>query len=68
MHISYNVLHKVHSVKFTSKMWLKLEALYMSKSFPNHIFLLEQFFSYKIDPSKDLGSNLDILNRLLLNL
>lgn len=31
-------------------------------------FLLEQVFSYKMDHFKDLDSNLNIFNRLLLNL
>lgn len=36
--------------------------------FPNKIYLLEILFGYKMDPSKDLDTNLDEYNRLVQNL
>lgn len=38
LHISDNVLHKVDCVKTTTKMWSKLEALYLTKSLHDCIF------------------------------
>lgn len=43
----------------------KLEELYLVKSLPNKIFLLERFFSFKKDLSKDLDCNLDTFNKLV---
>lgn len=68
LHISNNVLRKVDSVKSTAEIWLKLEELYLTKSLIDSILMLEQYFSFKIDASRNLDSNLNVLNRLPLNL
>ncbi|KAL2487396.1 Uncharacterized protein Adt_32152 [Abeliophyllum distichum] len=43
----------------------KLEELYLIQSTPNKIYLLENFFSFKIDPSRDLDDNLDVFYKLV---
>ena len=63
-----NVLRKVDDTKTTADLWKKLESLFLVTTLPNKIFLLEQFFSFKMDVSKDLDANLDEFNRLCLNL
>lgn len=67
LHLSDNVIRKVDDVKTTAQMWLKLEQLYLVKSLRNRILLLEQFFSFKMDVSKDLDVNLNVFKRLMLN-
>ena len=59
LHLSDSILRKVDEAKSTAKLWKKLEALYMVKTLPNKIFLLEKFFGFKMDTSKDLDTNLD---------
>ena len=68
LHLYDNVLRKVDDTKTTTELWKKLESLFLVTTLPNKIFLLEQFFSFKMDISKDLDANLDEFNRLCLNL
>ncbi|KAL2526103.1 Uncharacterized protein Adt_11157 [Abeliophyllum distichum] len=65
LHLSDPVLHKVEKFDSTEKLLKKLEELYLIQSTPNKIYLLENFFSFKIDPSMDLDDNLDIFNKLV---
>lgn len=37
----------------------------MLKSTPNKLYLLERFFNFKMDLSKDLDENLDVFNKLV---
>ena len=68
LHLSDNILRKVDEVKSTAELWKKLEQLYLVKSLPNKIFLLEQFFGFKMDTTKDLDANIDDFNKLCLDL
>ena len=54
-----NVLTQVNDEEITTKVWSKLESLHMVKSLSNKIYLKEQLFSFKMDPSKNLEENLD---------
>ena len=65
LHLSDSVLRKVGKLDTTKALWEKLEKLYVKKSTPNKLYLLETFFSFKIDPSKDLDDNLDVFNKLV---
>ena len=60
-------MRKVDEVKSTAELWKKLEQLYLVKSLPNKIFLLEQFFGFKMDTTKDLDANIDDFNKLCLS-
>lgn len=46
-------------------MWDKLEELYLVKSLPNKLLILERFFSFKVDLYRDLDDNLDTCNNLV---
>lgn len=65
LHLSDAVLRKVGKLKTTKELWEKLQSLYLLKSTPNKLYLLERFFSFKMDPSKDLDDNLNIFNKLV---
>lgn len=39
--------------------------MYLLKSTPNKLYLLERFFSFKMNSSKDLDGNLDVFNKLV---
>ena len=68
LHLSDSILRKVDESKTTAELWKKLEKLYLVKTLPNKIFLLEQFFGFKMDTTKDLETNLNDFNRLCLDL
>lgn len=42
-----------------------MKDLYLLKSTTNKIYLLERFFNFKMDPSKDLDENLDVFNKFV---
>lgn len=60
-HLSDSVLQKVGKLDSTKDLQKKFENLYLKKSTPNKLFLLEKFFNFKIDSSKDL----DVFNKLV---
>jgi len=59
LNLSDNVLQQVNDKDTATKVWLKLEFLYMTKTLSNKIYLKEQLFGFKMDPSKTLEENLD---------
>lgn len=65
LHLSDTILRKVGKLDSTKQHWEKSEDLYLLKSTPNKLYLLERFFSFKMDPSKDLDDNLDVFNKLV---
>lgn len=65
LYLSDAVLRKVGKLKTTKKLWQKLEDLYLLKSTPNKLYLLERFFSFKMDSSKELDDNLNVFNKLV---
>ncbi|KAL5581222.1 hypothetical protein UlMin_013664 [Ulmus minor] len=68
LHLSDNVLRQVSSYTTAATMWKKLDELYLVRSLPNKIYLLEQFFGFKMDHTKTLEQNLDCFNKLVLDL
>lgn len=65
LRLSDQVLRNVGKLDNTKALWEKLEELYLVKSLLNKLFILERFFSFKIDQSRDLDDNLDIFNELV---
>ena len=59
LNLADNVLQQIDDEDPTTKVWLKLESLYMTKNLSNKIYLKEQLFGFKMDPSKSLEENLD---------
>lgn len=49
LYLSDDVLRKGQKLKSTKELWQKLENLYLFKSTPNKLYLLESFFSFKMD-------------------
>ncbi|KAL2252649.1 UNVERIFIED_CONTAM: hypothetical protein Sindi_0059600 [Sesamum indicum] len=60
-----NVLRKVGKQNFARDLWEKLEELYTDTSLPSKLFLLEKFFKYKLDLSKNIDENLDDFTKLV---
>ncbi|KAL2525176.1 CCHC-type domain-containing protein [Abeliophyllum distichum] len=65
LHLSDSVLRKIGTIDDAQSLWETLESTYLEKSLPNKLFLLEKFFSFKIDSSKDLDENVDVFNKLI---
>lgn len=49
-------------------MWSKLKALYMTKSLVNHLYLKQCFYSFKMQEDRFVGEQLDVFNKLILDL
>ncbi|KAL2251350.1 UNVERIFIED_CONTAM: Retrovirus-related Pol polyprotein from transposon TNT 1-94 [Sesamum indicum] len=65
LNLSDNVLRKVGKQKTSKELWRKLEDLYTETSLPSKLFLLEKFFRYKLDLSKNIDENLDDFTKLI---
>ncbi|KAL6345703.1 hypothetical protein AAG906_017443 [Vitis piasezkii] len=52
----------------TEKVWKKLEELYRTRALPNHIYLKEHLYGFKIEESKPIDDALDEFNKLVLDL
>ncbi|KAL2230647.1 UNVERIFIED_CONTAM: Retrovirus-related Pol polyprotein from transposon TNT 1-94 [Sesamum indicum] len=65
LNLSDTVLRKVGKLESSKALWDKLEELYTEISLPNKLFLLENFFRYKLDLSKNIDENLDDFTKLI---
>ncbi|KAL5549681.1 hypothetical protein UlMin_004912 [Ulmus minor] len=65
LHLTDNVLRQVDDLETAAEIWKKLDEIYLVKSSPNKIYLLEQFFGFKMDTSKTVDQNLDNFNKIL---
>ncbi|TXG67745.1 hypothetical protein EZV62_009020 [Acer yangbiense] len=63
-----NVLREVNDETTAFNVWKKLEGLYLTKSLTNKVYLKERLFSFKMDPSKCLGQNLDEFKKMIIEL
>ena len=68
LNLSDNVIREVNDETTTFDVWKKLEGLYLTKSLTNKIYLKQRMFSFKMDPSKGLGQNLDEFKRMTIEL
>ncbi|KAL2251323.1 UNVERIFIED_CONTAM: hypothetical protein Sindi_2254600 [Sesamum indicum] len=65
LNLSDTVLCKVGKQNSSKELWDKLEELYTETSLPSKLFLLEKFFRYKLDLSKNIDENLDDFTKLI---
>jgi len=65
LHLSNSILRKVGKLETTKELWEKLKKLYVKKSTSNKFYLLENFFSFKIDPYMNLDGNFNVFNKLV---
>lgn len=59
-----NVLREIDACNLEYEASKKLEDVYLTKSLTNWILLIEWFFGFKIDPSKNLEQNLDEFKKI----
>ena len=62
------VLREVLKEKTTAGSWAKLEGLYMTKSLVNRLYLKQALYSFKMQDDKSIDEQLDIFNKLILDL
>ncbi|KAL0423124.1 UNVERIFIED_CONTAM: hypothetical protein Sradi_0847200, partial [Sesamum radiatum] len=65
LNLSDTVLRKVGKQSSAKELWDKLEELYTETSLLSKLFLLEKFFRYKLDLSKNIEENLDDFTKLI---
>ncbi|KAL0446318.1 UNVERIFIED_CONTAM: Retrovirus-related Pol polyprotein from transposon TNT 1-94 [Sesamum latifolium] len=65
LNLSDYVIRKVGKQNSAKALWDKLEELYIESSLPNKLFLLENFFRYKLDVSKNIDDNIDDFTKLI---
>ena len=62
------VLRQVSKETMASGLWVKLESLYMTKSLVNRLYLKQALYSFKMIEDKVLAEQLDMFNKLILDL
>ncbi|KAL0430215.1 UNVERIFIED_CONTAM: hypothetical protein Sradi_0647500 [Sesamum radiatum] len=65
LNLSDIVIRKVGTQNSAKELWEKLEELYTETSLPTKLFLLEKFFKYKLDLSKNIDENIDEFTKLI---
>ncbi|KAK4397943.1 Retrovirus-related Pol polyprotein from transposon TNT 1-94 [Sesamum angolense] len=65
LNLSDSVIRKVGKQVSAKMLWDKLEELYTETSLPSKLFLLEKFFRYKLDMSKNIDENIDEFTKLI---
>lgn len=58
LHLSDNIVRQVDHAKDARTLRTALDALFLTKTLPNKIYLLEKLFSFKMDLGKDVEGNL----------
>ncbi|KAL0367724.1 UNVERIFIED_CONTAM: hypothetical protein Sradi_3662500 [Sesamum radiatum] len=65
LNLSDTVIRKVGNQNSARELREKLEELYTETSLPTKLFLLEKFFKYKLDLSKNIDDNIDEFTKLI---
>lgn len=66
--LSDEVLYEVADQETAARVWLNLEALYMTKSLTNKLLLKQRLFSLRMKEGSALKEHLDALNSILMDL
>ncbi|GJW83599.1 retrovirus-related pol polyprotein from transposon TNT 1-94 [Tanacetum coccineum] len=59
------VSREVNKEDFVVRVWLKLETLYMKKSFANKLYLKKKMFTFYMHSGKKLSEHIDEFNKLI---
>lgn len=62
------VLREVSKETSASRVWSKLESLYMTKSLANRLFLKQKLYSFKLMAGKTIEDHLDDFNKIIIDL
>lgn len=59
-----NVLRQVNDAKTAIEVWTQLDTIYLT----NNLYIKERFLGFKMNLTKELETNIDEFNRMLLDL
>jgi len=62
------VFRQVSKEKTATRLWTKLESLYMTKSLVNYLNLKQALQLYKISSEKVISEQLNEFNKMILNM
>lgn len=65
LNLSDTMLRKFGKQNSSKELWKKLKELYTETSVPSKLFLLEKFFRYKLNLSKNIDEKLDDFTKLI---
>ncbi|KAK6148492.1 hypothetical protein DH2020_019404 [Rehmannia glutinosa] len=65
LNLSDYVLRKVGKLSSAKELWKKLDELYTDTTLPSKLFLLEIFFRFKLDLTKDMDENIDVFTKFI---
>ena len=68
LNLANNILRQMDGKDTTTKIWTKLESLYMVKSFSNKLYLKDQLFGFQDGSHKSLEDNLDDFKKITVSL
>ncbi|CAH9068092.1 unnamed protein product [Cuscuta europaea] len=68
LNLTDSVLRKVGIFESAKALWEKLDSLYIDTPLPGKLFLLEKFFRFRLDLTKDIDENLDVFDKLIQNI
>lgn len=63
--LSDKVVREVAREKTAAGVWMKLESLYMTKSFTNRLFMKQKLYAYKITEDRSMEDQIDEFNKAL---
>lgn len=66
--LANEMLYNVRNKSSTSKLWTKLESLYMTKSLKNWPYLIQQLYNLEIKESINVLNHLNTFNKILCEL
>jgi hypothetical protein len=66
--LSYGVLREVIDEQTATRLWKKLESLYLTKSLTNRLYFKQQIYIVKMKDGEPLCDHLDDFNRIILDL
>nr|CAN69096.1 hypothetical protein VITISV_025437 [Vitis vinifera] len=66
--LSDTVLREVAKAKSATKLWLKLESLYMTKSLANRLHKKIKLYTFKMTTGMSIEEHLDHFNKIILDL
>ena len=66
--LGHEVLCEVVEEDMTTKLWLKLESLYMTKSLTNHLYLKKRLNTLQMKEDTSIKDHIDEFNKNIMDL
>lgn len=63
-----NIARQVDETKTTRTLWIALDTMFLTKTLPNKIYLLEKLFNFRMDPGNDFEVNFSDFSTIVKSL